>query len=302
MKKWLLSISLAAGAVGLAGCGASDDVVATTKAGDVTKDELYNAMKQNNKQQMEQTLQSLVYEKVLSEKYSVSDKELDQELKKAKEQLGDQYEMFLTQYGIDEKGFKELIKSELLRKKAATADIKVSDKELKEYYDKWEAPVEVSHILVEDEKKAKEIKAQLDKGEKFDKLAEEHSMDPGSAANGGSLGLVDNQGRQQFVPEFVEALSKLKVDQISEPVKSEFGYHIIKITDKKEKKSFEDMKAELTDELKASKVDPAKLQEKLDKEIKAADVKVKDTDLKGAFESESAPAEGGPKEENKEEK
>ncbi|MGM7636244.1 peptidylprolyl isomerase [Bacillus sp. Hm123] len=300
MKKWLLSISLAAGAVGLAGCGASDDVVATTKAGDVTKDELYNAMKQNSKQQMEQTLQNLVYEKVLSEKYSVSDKELDKELKKVKEQLGDQYEMFLTQYSIDEKGFKEMIKSELLRKKAATADIKVSDKELKEYYDKWEAPIEVSHILVEDEKKAKEIKAQLDKGAKFEELAEEHSMD-GSAANGGNLGLVDNQGRQQFVPEFTEALTKLEVDEISEPVKSEFGYHIIKITDKKEKKSFEDMKAQLTDELKASKVDPAKLQEKLDKEIKEADVEVKDADLKDAFKSESAPAEGGPKEEEKKE-
>ncbi|WP_203364141.1 peptidylprolyl isomerase [Bacillus sp. REN10] len=302
MKKWLLSISLAAGAVGLAGCGASDDVVVTTKAGDVTKDELYDAMKQNNKQQMEQTLQELVYDKVLSEKYSVSDKELDKELKKAKEQLGSQYEMFLAQYGIDEKGFKKLIKSQLLREKAATEDMKISDKELKAYYDKWEAPVEVSHILVEDEKKAKDIKAQLDKGAKFEKLAEEHSEDPGSAANGGSVGWIDNQTRQQFAPEFAAALPKLKVGQISEPVKTDFGYHIIKITDKKEKKSFEDMKAQLTDELKSAKIDPAKLQKKLDKELKAADVKVKDTDLKGAFESKSAPAEGGPKEENKEEK
>ncbi|WP_338753491.1 peptidylprolyl isomerase [Bacillus sp. FJAT-52991] len=302
MKKWLLSISLVAGAIGLAGCSAGDDVVATTKAGDVTKEDLYEAMKVNNKQQMEQTLQNLVYDKILSEKYTVSDEELDKEFKKAKEQLGDQYEMFLAQFAIDEKGFKELVKSQLLREKAATADIKISDKELKEYYDKWEAPIEVSHILVEDEKTAKDLKAQLDKGAKFEELAEEHSADPGSAANGGSLGWIDNKGREQLVPEFVEAMSSLKVGQVSEPVKSQFGYHIIKVTDKKEKKPLKDMKAELTDELKASKIDPAKLQKKLEKELKASEVKVEDADLKGAFESESAPAEGAPKEETKEEK
>ncbi|MEK4030953.1 peptidylprolyl isomerase [Pseudobacillus sp. FSL P4-0506] len=285
MKKWILSASLLAGAVGLAGCGAGgNDVVATSKAGDVTQQELYDAMKEKYSPQMEQALQEAMYKKVLSEKYEVSDKELDKELKKAKEQLGSQYEAFLAQYNLDEKGFKEFLKLELLREKAALADIKVTDKQVKEYYDKWEAPVKVRHILVEDEKKAKEVKDKLAKGGKFEDLAKEYSTDTQSAQNGGELGWVDNEGRAQFVPEFSKALSTLKKGQISEPIKSDYGYHIIEITDVKEKKPFKEMKAELTKELKRSKADSATMQKKLDKEMKAADVEVKDKDLKGAFE------------------
>lgn len=285
MKKLILSASLLAGAAGLAGCGAGDDVVATSKAGDVTQQELYDAMKEKYSPQMEQALQELMYNKVLSEKYEVSDKELDKELKEAKEQLGPQYEQFLAQYNLDEEGFKDFLKLELLREKAALSDIKVTDKELKEYYDKWQAPIKVRHILVEDEKKAKEVKEKLAKGEKFADLAKEYSSDPGSAQNGGDLGWVDNQMREQFVPEFTKALDTLKEGQVSEPVKSQLGYHIIEITDKKEKKPLKEMKAELTEEVKKSKADPETVQKKLDKELKAADVEVKDKELKGAFES-----------------
>ncbi|KAB7704945.1 peptidylprolyl isomerase PrsA [Bacillus aerolatus] len=285
MKKWILSASLLAGAVGLAGCGAGNDVVATSKAGDVTQEELYNAMKEKYSPQMEQALQEIMYKKVLSEKYEVTDKELDKELKEAKEQLGPQYEAFLAQYNLDEKGFKDFLELELLREKATLSEIKVTDKEVKEYYEKWKAPIKVRHILVEDEKKAKEVKDKLAKGAKFEELATEYSADPGSAQNGGDLGWVDNQGRQQFVPEFTKALDTLKKGQVSEPIKSEFGYHIIEITDTKEKKPFKDMKAELTKELKLSKADPEAVQKKLDKELKAADVKVEDKNLKGAFES-----------------
>jgi foldase protein PrsA len=84
---------------------------------------------------------------------------------------------------------------------------------------------------------------------------------------------------------------------VSEPIKSDYGYHIIKITEQKEKGSFEDMKDQMTEELKQSKVDSDTLQTKLDEEMKAADVKVTDEDLKGAFEAEKAPTEEAPVEE-----
>ncbi|GLY11249.1 peptidylprolyl isomerase [Pseudobacillus badius] len=299
MKKWILSASLVAGAVGLAGCGAGDDVVATSKAGDVTQQELYDSMKEKYSPQMEQALQEVMYKKVLSEKYEVSDKEVDKELKKAKEQLGPQYEAFLAQYNLDEKGFKDFLKLELLREKAALSDIKVTDKEVKEYYDKWQPPMKIRHILVEDEKKAKEVEDKLAKGEKFDALAKEYSSDPGSAQNGGDLGWVDSQSREQFVPEFSKALDTLKKGEISKPVKSDLGFHIIEITDMKEKKPFKDMKPELTKELKQSKADPETIQKKLDKELKAADVKVKDEDLKGAFGGLSDSDKKSDKEEEK---
>ncbi|MFK2825865.1 peptidylprolyl isomerase [Bacillus sp. B190/17] len=286
MKKWILSASLLAGAVGLAGCGAgNNDVVATSKAGDITQQELYDAMKEKFSPQMEQALEEMMYDKVLSEKYEVSDKELDKELKEAKEQLGPQYDAFLAQYSLDEKGFKEFLKLQLLREKATLSTIKVTDKDVKEYYDKWKAPIKVRHILVEDEKKAKEVEDKLAKGGKFEDLAKEYSTDPGSAENGGDLGWVDNQSREQFVPEFTKALDTLKKGQISKPIKSEYGYHIIEITDTKEKKTFKEMKDEMTKEVKLSKADPATAQKALDKEMKAADVEVKDKDLKNAFES-----------------
>ena len=291
MKKWALPLSLAAGVLALSGCGNSEgNVIATSKAGDVTDMELYAEMKDKYGPQMEQALQELMQKKVLSDKYEVTDEELNEEVKTAKEQLGDQYEMFLAQYGLDEDGFKEFLKLELLREKAALADVKVNDKEVKEYYDSWQPDIQVSHILVEDEAKATEVKQKLADGGDFAALAKEYSTDPGSAENGGSLGWIDNAGRAQFVPEFTKALGTLKVNEISEPIKSDYGYHIIKITDQKEKASFEKLKDQMTEELKKSKVDSTTLQTKLDEEMKAADVKVEDEDFKGAFDSEDAAA------------
>ncbi len=300
MRKWILSLSLTAGVLALSGCGGESEgtVIATSKAGDITDQQLYAEMKEKYGPQMEQALQELMQKKVLSDKYEVTDKELDQKVEEAKEQLGDQYEMFLAQYGLDEKGFKEFLKLEILREKAALADVKVTDKEVKEYYDSWQPDIKVSHILVEDEAKAKEIKQKLADGGDFAALAKENSTDPGSAENGGSLGWIDNAGRAQFVPEFTSALGKLKVNEVSEPVKSDYGYHIIKITEQKEKGAFEEMKKQMTQELKESKVDAEKIQAKLDEEMKAANVEVKDEDLKGAFETEEAePAEGAAEEE-----
>lgn len=290
MKKWALPLSLAAGVLALSGCNGTDDgnVIATSKAGDVTDMELYAEMKEKYGPQMEQALQELMQKKVLSENYEVTDEELKKEMKTAKEQLGDQYEMFLAQYGLDEEGFKEFLKLELLREKAALADVKVTDDEVKKYYDAWQPEINVSHILVEDEAKVKEVQQKLADGGDFAEIAKEYSTDPGSAENGGSLGWIDNTGRAQFVPEFTEALGTLKVNEVSKPVKSDYGYHLIKITEQKEKASFEDMKDQMTDELKQSKIDSNALQTKLDEEMKAADVKVTDEDLKGAFETKDS--------------
>ncbi|XXM73992.1 peptidylprolyl isomerase [Lysinibacillus sphaericus] len=288
MKKWIISVTLATGMIGLAGCSGdgadNNDVVATTKAGDVTKDELYKSMKQKFTPQMEQALQELVYTKVLSDKYKVSDKEVDEKLNEAKDQLGPQFDMFLQQYNLDEKSFKEYLKLQLLQEKAATSDVKVSEKELKEYYEKWKPEIEVRHILVDDEKTAKEVEQKLADGGKFEELAKEYSKDPGSAENGGSLGWVDYAGRQKFVPEFSKALDTLEKGKVSEPIKTEYGYHIIEVTDKKEKKSFDEMKKELEKELKLSKVDPQKIQEAMKREIEKADLNIKDKDLKKSFE------------------
>jgi foldase protein PrsA len=283
MKKWIISLSIAAGVVGLAGCSqdeANSEIVVETKAGNITKDELYEAMKDKFG---EQALQQLVYEKVLSKEFKVSDKELNAKLDQIKSDLGANFEMALTEYGYkNEEDLKETIKIGLLQEKAALKDVKVDEKELKEFTETYKPEIKARHILVEDEKTANEVKKKLDEGGKFEDLAKEYSKDPGSAQNGGDLGWF---GAGKMVPEFEQASYALKVDEISAPVKSQHGYHIIQLTDKKELTS-----EELEYQFKLSKLDGAVVQKAMQREMKAAKVEIKDKDLKGILEASEGQA------------
>lgn len=279
MKKWILSLSLAAGVIGLSACsGGGSEAIVKTDAGDITKDELYEAMKD---QYGETALQELLYTKVLSKNYKVTDAELDKKVKEIKDQAGANFEMLLAQNGLkDEKELKELLKPQLLIEKAGLKEVKASEKEMKEYYENLKPEIKARHILVDSEEKAKEVKAKLDGGAKFEDLAKEYSTDPGSKDKGGDLGWF---GAGAMVPEFEQAAYALKKDEISGPVKSDNGWHIIQLTDKKEKKSYNDMKKEVEYQVKVAKLDSETIQKVIDKEIKAANVKIKDKDLEGVI-------------------
>lgn len=128
----------------------------------------------------------------------------------------------------------------------------------KTYYDdqvkglKPEEEVQARHILVESEDKAKEIAEKIKGGADFAQLAKENSKDPGSKDDGGMLGFFS---RGQMVPQFEQAAFKLKVGEISAPVKSNFGWHIIKLENRRDKKppSFEDVKDRLVNAMIQSK-------------------------------------------------
>jgi foldase protein PrsA len=285
MKKWMISLSIVAGVLTLTACNqdnASSDVVVESKAGNITKDELYEAMKDKFG---EQALQQLIYEKVLTKEYEISDEELNEKLDQIKADLGANFEMALSQYGYkDESELKETIKIGLLQEKAAIKDVTVTEEEVKKYYDDFKPEVKARHILVADEKTALEVKQKLDKGEKFEDLAKEYSSDTGSAAQGGDLGWF---GPGKMVAPFEEAAYALEVNEISAPVKTEHGYHIIQTTEKKEKVSFEEMKADLEYQLKVSKLDGEAVQKAMERELKDAKVDIKDTELKGVLESKA---------------
>ena len=154
---------------------------------------------------------------------------------------------------------------------------------MKEYYENYKPEIKARHILVEDEQTAKDIKAKLDEGAKFEDLALEHSNDPMSAQNGGDLGWF---GSGQMVPEFDEAAFKLKVDEISAPVQTDNGWHIIQVTEKKEKKSYDEMKKDIEHDIKMNKIDNTTIQKAMERELKEAKVKVKDKDFKDTFKSD----------------
>ncbi|MBS4193546.1 peptidylprolyl isomerase [Lederbergia citri] len=281
MKKWVLSLALTAGVIGLAACGNNGgEAVVKSKAGNITKDELYEAMKDRVG---EQVLQQLVLDKVLSKEYKVTDKEVDKKMEEIKAQVGPQFSMLLAQNGFkDEKEFRQVVKLNILQEKSATRDIKVTEKEVKEFYDSEKPDRKVRHIIVEDEKTIKDIKAKLDKGEDFAALAKEYSTD-GTAEKGGDLGFIAYED-PSMDQDFKDEAFKLKKDEISAPLQTQFGWHIIQVTDIKEKEPFDKVKDKYENDLKLSKIDSDLVQKSMKDELKKADLKVEDKDLKETFD------------------
>ncbi|MRX71464.1 peptidylprolyl isomerase PrsA [Bacillus lacus] len=285
MKKLAIAAITATSLFALGACdnNAADnsEVVAETKAGNITKDELYEAMKNRFGKDV---LTELVHEKVLSENYEISDSEVDAEIQNLKDQYGPQFEMVIAQQG--ENVVKEMVKVDLLRRKAAEEQVEVTEDDLKEQYESLKGQIRASHILVDDEETANEVKQKLDDGGDFAELAQEYSKD-GSAQNGGDLGWF---GKDRMVKEFEDAAFSLKEGEISAPVKSEFGFHIIQVTETV--KPYEEMKEELEEDVKRQKTqDPQTMQSALDDAIKNADVKVRDKELEDTFTAPEQPAE-----------
>ncbi|BDI05422.1 peptidylprolyl isomerase [Sphaerotilus microaerophilus] len=142
----------------------------------------------------------------------------------------------------------------------------VTDEQLKAEYDKLKGQnsgkeYRARHILVEKEDEAKALVAKIKGGAKFEDLAKASSKDPGSAQNGGDL---DWAAPGNYVPEFSQAMTKLEKGKFTEePVKSQFGYHIIQLEDVREAQfpPLEDIKAQLRQRLEQQKM--AKFQEEL---------------------------------------
>jgi len=137
---------------------------------------------------------------------------------------------------------------------AIMKDVAVSDEEIAEFYEKhkenFKIPetVRASHILVADEDEMKKVRADLDAGMSFEDAARKHSSCP-SKEQGGDLGFFS---KEQMVPEFGNAAFAMKVGDVSpEPVKTQFGLHLIKLVDKKEAsvRPLEEVRAQLTESL-----------------------------------------------------
>jgi peptidyl-prolyl cis-trans isomerase C len=283
----------------VAGCNPAEPVanvdsqarkVVTFEGGDVTQGELDEFAEQSGVpkddpqyqatvQQIMPQLVSIEIAKAYAQEHdiTVSDKEVDQELAKLKEQVGDQarsagqdvsnqeaYEQALKQNNITEEQLREDIRENLPVQEVqerVTGEAEPSDEEIQNYYEKnkeaqFTTPEQrcVRHILFnkDQKEKAEDIKQQLENGGDFAKLAKENSQDPGSAENGGDLGCL---GKGETVPEFEQAAFGAEQGEIVGPVKTEFGYHILQVTDVKpeQTRSLQEVESQIRSQLATEK-------------------------------------------------
>jgi len=167
----------------------------------------------------------------------VSDKDVDKRLAEIKKQyFGNsetKYKKQLKQSGLTDEQVREDVRANLISDqlfKKITVVVKVSDADVKKYYDEHEQQYgvpeqrDIAHILVKKKALADSLYARVKAGEDFSKLAKQYSQDPGSKAQGGKLTI----SKGQTVGPFDQTAFLLKTGAYSRPVKTEFGYHIIK--------------------------------------------------------------------------
>jgi len=186
------------------------------------------------------------------------------QLQVSAEQIKAYYDEHASEFMTPEQLLVEYVE---LKKDAFFDQVKVSDEEIQAQYEKEIANLgeqrKASHILLEtgdklsDEQakgKLAELRVRIDKGEEFAALAKEFSQDPGSAGNGGDLGFA---GQGVYDAAFEAALFALKVGEVSAPVKSEFGWHLIRLdaVQAAEVPSLASLKPQLERDLKAQQVE-----------------------------------------------
>lgn len=223
---------------------------------------------------------------------SVSDEDVDKQIENLKRGFADQaaFESALGKSGYTVDQFREFTRDQLtsqqLIQKVASG-IQVSDEEVRAQYDdnkgkyvrQAHETYHAAHILFDsnDEKTAREVRARIVDGEDFAKLAKEYSKDTVSAARGGDLGWASTP----YVEAFQTAAEKLAVGEVSQPVKSTFGWHVIKILERKsdKQKSFDEVKEQIRQILFQQKQAQA-YQDYLQKLRAEAKIEVFDDELK----------------------
>jgi foldase protein PrsA len=297
MKIFRLALLLCAlVAVGLAGCGGDEEVpadaVAVVDGQQIARSDyealLSQAKKSYKNQKREfpaagsqefqtlrnQAVQFLVQREQFEQEASdmdvdVTDKQIDARLEQIQKQYfgGDKkkYEKQLKEQGLSEKQVRNDIRAQIISEKIfeqVTKDVKVTDADIAAYYEKNKAQYsqpesrDVRHILVKTKKQADELYAQLQGGADFAALAKKYSEDTGSKANGGKLTI--SQG--QTVAPFDKVAFELEKNEISQPVKTEFGYHIIQpLSDEKAAKvtPLKDVKESIRQQLGQTKKNEA---------------------------------------------
>lgn len=263
----LVAIVLIFGALaGACSSSGDEEVVAMVNDEKITKGEFYDYLVEQNG---EEVLEALILEKMLemevkANNIEITEKEIDAEYAKMAEAYGgvEGLKNTLQMYGYTEDSIRKNLRLNLSIEKLMEPLITVSDEEIASYFAENKEDFDVSeqvkasHILVATIEEADEVLSKLNSGESFEVLAKEFSLDTSNAGNGGDLGYF---GKGVMVQPFEDVAFRLAVGEVSEPVETTFGYHIIKIFDKKaaEKATLEGAKETITEVLKETKMTEA---------------------------------------------
>lgn len=287
IKKYWKRAAVIAAVAGLALTTAAcsqDKTVASYKGGKITQQDYYNKMKES--QAGKSTLASMIIENTLEQQYGkkVSQKQVDRQYNTAKKQYGAQFEAILQQNGMTASSYKDSLKTQLLSEAALKDTKKISKKQEEKAYKSYQPKITVEHILVAKKETAQNIINQLNKGASFKQLAAKNSTDTATKNKSGKLPAFDSD-ESNLDASFKKAAFKLKKPgQVTQtPVKSQYGYHVIKLIKKQKKQPLSNpaMKKKIDNKIYQKMLqDQSTMQSVISTVLKKADVSIKDNDLK----------------------
>lgn len=292
MRKIATTMGLALILILFAACSDQEkpdpEIIATTEYGEITKEQFYNELKERFG---EDVLKEMITRQILENKMDVNSKdefaELDKEIEDMRDQLGNQFDELVKQQGFKtSEDYRYVLYLSKLEYNFATSDIEVTEDDIREYYERLQEEIHARHILVKEKETAEEIIERYNNGEEFAALAEEYGTD-GTAKNGGTLGYFT---AGKMVKPFEDAVYALEVGEISEPVQTDFGWHVIFVEDRRENETdigeFDEVKDYLRDQLLSRQINYESVNNQMQSIIDEANIEIKIDEYKDLFKKE----------------
>ncbi|MFV0560002.1 MAG: peptidylprolyl isomerase [Enterococcus sp.] len=290
-KKLILAAAGLLSVMTFAACSSTNDDIATMKGGSITVQDFYDEAKTDSTNQS--IVQRMIIYKVFDDKYGdeVSDKKVNAEYKKQKEQFGDTFESQLSAAGYTPETFKTYIKNNLVLEAGLKDHIEITKADLKTAWESYHPEVEAQIIKLDSEDDAKDVKKSADDGDDFSDLAKDNSTDDATKDDGGTIKF---DSTSTDVPDEVkEAAFDLKNGEISDIVTSTdastytTSYYIVKMVKTSDKgDDMDKYKDELTKIARETKLaDSTFTTQVIAEELEDANVKIKDDSFSSVLSS-----------------
>lgn len=285
-KKAAAVLALAGIALSTTACSSGGKTVVNYKGGKITQQQYYDEMKKS--QAGQSTLANMIIYDALESQYGkyVSDKQVTKEYNKYKKQYGSSFSSILEQNGLTASSFKKNLKTNLLTEAALKHIKKITPAQEKKAWKSYQPKVTVQHILVSKKSTANKIIQELKDGKSFKSLAKKYSTDTATKNDAGKLPAFDSTDTS-LDSTFKKEAFKLKTGEVTEtPVKTQYGYHVIKMINHPSKGTFKQHKKEIDNQIYNEMAqDQNVMKSVISTVLKRADVSIKDDDLKNVLSS-----------------